>query len=608
MPNGRGGFARGLPRGGMVVGAIAVVILAGGGATAWAFSSGGTTPYVTAAVTTGQATQTLQETGTIEPATEAAVAFQVGGQVSAVSATVGQKVAAGQVLAKLDTTSLNASLAGAQAAVSADQARLDNDEASQTAALAAAATATPTTPSPSSAANSQLASKVSAAQKNVASAQHQTDLDTKTAQQDLAQASTACGAPGGTAHVPGGGGSTGSTTTAPGSAPTTGGRRPGGSFTGPPSAGAASVTTTTSTTTTTTTSTTTSTSTTSSTTSTTTLPPTTTPPPSTSTACTSALQSALGAEQLVTKDQQAVSTAEQGLAADLTHSGAGGGGSGGSSGAGGAGLSGAGASGGGAHPGGASPAAVASPQQIAADQASLDAATEQLTIEQQAVNDAQLASPIAGTVAAVAISAGQSVSAGSSSEVITVVNPSAFDVVTNVAVTDLSELKIGDPAQVTPAGTSQPLEGKVTSVSVVGASSGSTATLPVTISLPSGAPGLFSGATASVAIIVGQVGDTTVVPTSAVHTIGARHIVDVLSGNKEQPTLVTVGAVGPLSTQITKGLHLGQRVVLADPSLALPSSTGLTGPGLARLAGFGGGGGFARFGPGGPGGAGRPGG
>ena len=45
-----------------------------------------------------------------------------------------------------------------------------------------------------------------------------------------------------------------------------------------------------------------------------------------------------------------------------------------------------------------------------------------------------------------------------------------------------------------------------------------------------------------------------VVPTSAVRTVGTRHVVEVLSGSTVSPVVVTTGATGPLRTQVLSGL------------------------------------------------------
>lgn len=104
-------------------------------------------------------------------------------------------------------------------------------------------------------------------------------------------------------------------------------------------------------------------------------------------------------------------------------------------------------------------------------------------------------------------------------------------------------------------------------------------------------------------LTTGRISAAVVVPTSAVHTFGTRHVVEVLSGGKLQPTAVTVGITDPLRTQVVTGLTVGQQVVLADLSSTVTSdsSTSGSGSGLGGLGGrsftggaFGGGAGGGR--------------
>lgn len=93
-------------------------------------SSGAAVPAGrTLTVSTGTIRQAVLATGTLQPSAEADLTFAVSGQVSQVSAAVGQTVTAGQVLATLDPTALAASLAAAQATVASDQAKVSNDTA-----------------------------------------------------------------------------------------------------------------------------------------------------------------------------------------------------------------------------------------------------------------------------------------------------------------------------------------------------------------------------------------------------------------------------------------------------------------------------------------------
>ena len=115
----------------IVAGVVLVVV--GGSIGAWAVTrpTGSANPshrLFPAVRTTLR--QTLSATGTIEPTTTDTLSFAASGQVTAVSATVGQRVTAGQNLATMESASLQAQVAQAKATLAEDQSRLSQDEAS----------------------------------------------------------------------------------------------------------------------------------------------------------------------------------------------------------------------------------------------------------------------------------------------------------------------------------------------------------------------------------------------------------------------------------------------------------------------------------------------
>ncbi|MFC0439502.1 efflux RND transporter periplasmic adaptor subunit [Kutzneria buriramensis] len=109
---------------------VAAVVVATGGGIAWAATrptaDASTTSFATA--TTATLKQTVSSSGTIEPAQQENLNFAVSGQVTGVTATVGQQVTAGQALATVNSAALAANVAEAQATVSTDQARLTSDQ------------------------------------------------------------------------------------------------------------------------------------------------------------------------------------------------------------------------------------------------------------------------------------------------------------------------------------------------------------------------------------------------------------------------------------------------------------------------------------------------
>jgi macrolide-specific efflux system membrane fusion protein len=111
-----------------------VVSLAAVGLGTWWGTSGSSTgPLITtttesATVGTGNIQQTVSASGTIEPASQADLNFGASGRVNAIDVSVGQVVTAGQALASLDPSALQAQLDEAQASLAAATARQSSDE------------------------------------------------------------------------------------------------------------------------------------------------------------------------------------------------------------------------------------------------------------------------------------------------------------------------------------------------------------------------------------------------------------------------------------------------------------------------------------------------
>ncbi len=586
---------------------VAAIVLAGAvaGVTLWATGASGATGYRTALASIASVRQTLTVPGNADPVSQATADFQVAGTVTAVNVAVGQQVAAGQTLAALDTTTLAQSVSSAQSTLTSAQAKLSEDESSQSSSSPSSSPATAGTQSTTGAAATTAAYLTAAnglptlaeAQQAVVNAQQAADADSATAATALAQAQAAC-----------------ATTTTPASTPSS----------STPSS------------------------------STSTTAPSVTTPTADSAACTTALSQSLAAQQQVTTDQKAVAAAESTLAQVLASnstsgSGGGSGGSGGSSGTGASGsgapggsgalrvgsgsTSGAGSSGssgttsrtgtggssgsggaGGAGTGGSGTTgsgatATNSAQQLATDQAAIDTATASLIEAQQGLANAQLTSPISGTVASVTLTTGQTVTAGSSTDAITIINAGSYQATASLSSTQAPQVKVGDQATVTVNGVAGTVAGTVSRVGPVDVSA-SSYTYPLIVSLVAGSHGIAAGSSAQVQVVLREAPNALAVPTSAVHTSGTRSYVFVEHSGQEARTFISVGVVGRTYTQVTSGVAKGTPVILADLSQPVPASStssstrGLGGGGFGG-GGFGGGGfGGGGFGGGGLGGGG----
>jgi RND family efflux transporter MFP subunit len=132
---------------------LPVVLVVGGGAGgAWLLTrdaSEAATP-ATMTVSTQTVQQTVTASGTVEPARSADLDFTVSGTVTGVYVAAGDKVTKGEVLARVDATSLLAARSAASASLEAAAEQLDQDQdddasdtqlaADQTAVVAAQAT------------------------------------------------------------------------------------------------------------------------------------------------------------------------------------------------------------------------------------------------------------------------------------------------------------------------------------------------------------------------------------------------------------------------------------------------------------------------------------
>jgi multidrug efflux pump subunit AcrA (membrane-fusion protein) len=232
-------------------------------------------------------------------------------------------------------------------------------------------------------------------------------------------------------------------------------------------------------------------------------------------------------------------------------------------------------------------------ERIAADTQAVDAAKAQLTVARHDVGYATLISPIAGTVGSISLRAGQSVGRSSSTATIVVVGSGALTTEVDIPLAQIDLVRSGQTVQVTVDGRSQPLAGKVTYVGTTNASSstGSAASYPVTVTLNAVDSTLFDGMGASVAIDVGTARQVLTVPLSAVHTAGSLHTVQRYADGKATLQRVALGVQGGQRVQVTSGLSLGDRVVLADIGAAVPSSTNGQRGGFGGLSGGGFGGG-----------------
>lgn len=205
--------------------------------------------------------------------------------------------------------------------------------------------------------------------------------------------------------------------------------------------------------------------------------------------------------------------------------------------------------------------------QITIDQVSVD------TLQRQ-VDGATITSPIAGIVSQVNVKAGQSVSSGSATSAFVVFAPGSYQVTGTVSDSQVNLVAVGQAAQVTPAGSTQALLGKITAIAPAATISSGVATFGVTAQLTDASNAIRPGISASVTIVINQVVHVLTVPTSAVHTTAAGSTVQVLVDGTPNSVSVQTGASDPTRIQILSGLKLNDVVVIAVVTSSVPSTNG----------------------------------
>jgi multidrug efflux pump subunit AcrA (membrane-fusion protein) len=264
---------------------------------------------------------------------------------------------------------------------------------------------------------------------------------------------------------------------------------------------------------------------------------------------------------------------------------------------------------------------------LQAAEAAISADQQTVANDQAALADAVLKAPYAGTVEAVNIVAGQTVTGGpgaglgsssgsastagsatasgasgsTASSAIVLLGNAGLAVDANVPETEISGIQNGEQATITLGNGGSPFYGTVAQVATQAVDTSGVAEFPIVVNVTGHPKGLYSGDTVNMTVLVRQATDVLAVPTSAVHTVGSETYVTVLTaGHRTKLQPVKVGLQGTTYTQIMSGLTTSDVVVLASLNARIPSVTGFGG-GFGR---FGGGFGGAGFGGGGFGGGG----
>lgn len=289
-------------------------------------------------------------------------------------------------------------------------------------------------------------------------------------------------------------------------------------------------------------------------------------------------------------------------------------------------------------------------QQVTVDQTSITTAQSAVDTAQTALNSATLTSPIDGVVAEVNVSVGKKItgaasgssssapssgtgsssaggtgasggasgsggnsaasaaagagggsggsntgtgsasSSSASSAAFVIVGTESWKVDVTVDSAQIGLLAVGDQAQLTMDGSTDPLFGTVTSVGLISTSTGSTAGYPVEVTVTGTPTGLHDGANVAVTLIYEQHSNVLTVPSAAIHTENGQSVVYRMSGDQQTSTPVQTGDTDGVNTEITSGLNEGDEVLVTVTTGGTGRTGGQNGNGSGRTFGGGAGG------------------
>ena len=257
----------------------------------------------------------------------------------------------------------------------------------------------------------------------------------------------------------------------------------------------------------------------------------------------------------------------------------------------------------------------ASATQTSADKAALKAAKNQLKSTKNQLSAATLTAPIAGAVAQVNLSVGQSVSGSASSSgsgggsttsgaapaangstassstsadpQILVISTKAWIANATVDAASVGLIKAGEQAQLSVTGASGMVYGTIDSIGLISSSTTGTASYPVVIDVTGSPSGMHDGASVTATLIYKQLNDVVVVPATALHrsASGDQYVEQVKNGTTVNTT-VKIGPVSGGQAQILSGLTAGAKIAVPNATFG-PGSAGTGGTRTGQVPGGG---------------------
>ena len=231
------------------------------------------------------------------------------------------------------------------------------------------------------------------------------------------------------------------------------------------------------------------------------------------------------------------------------------------------------------------------PNQILSAQAQLASASTAVQTAQQNLNEATLTAPIDGNVNSINGVVGETVgpgqgstaqapgttaplpSAAASTSFMVIGNDSAMQVIVPFAESDAARVAFNQDVSVTfDAVPNLTISGKVVAVASSATVSSGVVNYYATISLNQANKSLKEGMTSNATVVVSTASNALTVPNLAITRLGGQAYVTVYVHGQSVQTAIETGVVGDTYTEVTGGLNEGAEVVI--PTLRLPSGSG----------------------------------
>lgn len=254
------------------------------------------------------------------------------------------------------------------------------------------------------------------------------------------------------------------------------------------------------------------------------------------------------------------------------------------------------------------------PDQITEARAQVDEAQVTVDTAQNSVDQTELKAPQAGVVLAVNGKVGESSSGGASTGststtsttsagttggaasaasasassagtgFVTIANLSQLAITANIAEADAAKIQLGQPATITFPATNQTATGSVTQITPQSTVANNVVLYPIQVSLVTAPPGVGVGSTASLSITAGSATDVLEAPNLAITSLGTRHTVTVRRDGSDTVVPVTLGLAGDTESEIVSGVAQGDVLVLPSATAGTTTGTG-AGAGFPRTGG-----------------------